>query len=307
MNKKILSSTIAMILSYSAIADTTYFTVINPVEDKKGYLTTPTIGLNPLLIEEGDSLKTINIPLTLSDELPTNGSINYTISHISTNNDDLEIQTGVINLNKTDSSYLIPVEIKGGYLIESDEVFNVTLSNPSFLILSGLYSSRNYTITDNDTTPNISIQDLSVMESNTDFISNLVVSLSRPSGIPFTVDYTTSIDTAKVEDFVIETGTISFEADLLSKTLPVTIKGDLIDEYEETFKVTLSNPTFVTLDKSIATVSIQDNDESPTLSISDNSYLEGGFNRRRIDKCIFIIRIWNINYTCGFFKCWYWR
>ena len=275
MKQKILPFAIASILSISATANSTYFTIINPEKGKENYVTTPTVGLGNLSVLETDQDNIVSIPLVFSNDLPTNASIDYQISHVTTLDSDLIIKSGTVNVKQYSGISSIPVTIKGDYSIENDKDFNITLSNPKFLVLSTTNNSKDYTLIDNDVTPTVSIQDKTIIEADIDVIGQVVVSLSNPSGIPFTVDYAMSLDTASASDVDLETGTLSFEIGEAQKTIPITIKGDNIDENDENVKITLSNPTIVTLDKSVANIIIQDDDTAPSVTLSDSHIFEG--------------------------------
>jgi hypothetical protein len=75
------------------------------------------------------------------------------------------------------------------------------------------------------------------------------VSLSAPSQLAVTVNYTTADGTATVADgdYVAVGGTLTFAPGDLSKTVLVTVNGDVKLEGDETFTVTLSGPTNATI------------------------------------------------------------
>ena len=55
--------------------------------------------------------------------------------------------------------------------------------------------------------------------------------------------------------------------------MPVT--GDLLDEIDENFTVTLTNPTNATISDGIGLGTIADNDPPPTLTVNDVTVAEG--------------------------------
>ena len=91
-----------------------------------------------------------------------------------------------------------------------------------------------------------------------------------------TVDWATSDGTATAgEDYTAASGTLVFEVGDTSKTIRVALTDDTATEGDETFTVTLSNPTVAQLGDSSAIGTIQDNDvrESVTIiNVSDGVY-----------------------------------
>ncbi len=70
------------------------------------------------------------------------------------------------------------------------------------------------------------------------------VSLSSPSDVPVTVDYVTSPGTADSGvDFKPISGTLTFDPGVTTRSIVVPTIDDLDSEGDETFTVTLSNPT----------------------------------------------------------------
>ena len=71
---------------------------------------------------------------------------------------------------------------------------------------------------------------------------DFTVTLSRASAETVTVDYATSNGTATAEsDYTATSGTLTFAADDLSKTVSVPVLDDAVDEESETFTLTLSD------------------------------------------------------------------
>ena len=71
---------------------------------------------------------------------------------------------------------------------------------------------------------------------------DFTVTLSRASAETVTVDYATSNGTATAEsDYTATSGTLTFAADDLSKTVSVPVLDDAVDEEAETFTLTLSD------------------------------------------------------------------
>ena len=113
-------------------------------------------------------------------------------------------------------------------------------------------------------TPTISVSDASAKEGSS---VAFAVSLSAASSQQVTVAYATSGGTATSgTDFTETTGTLTFAANETSKTVSVATTGDSDDEADETFTLTLSNPTNATLGDATATGTINDDDEAAPLT-----------------------------------------
>ena len=130
---------------------------------------------------------------------------------------------------------------------------------------------------DNEPFPELSIEDASAGEEagSMDF----TVSLSPKSTQTVTVRYAITNDTARQgSDYTASpaTATLTFAPGEDQKTISASLINDNIDEDDETFTVTLSNPQNAVLDQNrgAATGTIRDNDET-ALSIGDASGFEG--------------------------------
>src|SRR5205814_1186520 len=127
----------------------------------------------------------------------------------------------------------------------SDEVFVVELANPtSGAVINQDYAEADVAISDDDTS-SISLDDVSVIEGNSGTTSaTFAVSLSTPADHAVTVDYGTANGTALApSDYTAVSGMLTFAAGQTSKTITVLVKGDTLDESNETFFVNLSAAT----------------------------------------------------------------
>ena len=126
----------------------------------------------------------------------------------------------------------------------------------------------------------VSINDVNVTEGdNADVTANFNVSLSAASTQDVYVNYTLEGQSATLgTDFENISGRLKIQAGQTSANIPVTIKGDLIDEFDETFIVHLSGPLNAYLQKPDALGTIVDNDAEPSLTIADVTANEGSFS-----------------------------
>ena len=158
------------------------------------------------------------------------------------------------------------------------ETFTVKLSDPVNATLATDGTVATGTINDNDDPAVLSIADATaVIEGGS---ASFVVSMGA-SEKQVTVSYETEDGTAaEPGDYTSTSGALTFEAGATTKTVTVVTANDTVDEADgETFTVKLSDPVNATLatDGTVATGTINDNDDPAVLSIADaTAVIEGG-------------------------------
>lgn len=179
------------------------------------------------------------------------------------------------------SSRTLTVNVSGDLIVEDDESFLVTLSNPSGNTIIDDESATGI-IRDDDQPPSPSLE---IVATNADRdegdagLTPFVFTVTRDDNTTdaTTVDYsvvTTGSNAADIDDFngnVLPNGRVTFFSGQVSQTITVNVTGDFINEADETFTVMLSNPTGqATITKESATGTIRDDDQTapPTLAIS---------------------------------------
>lgn len=110
--------------------------------------------------------------------------------------------------------------------------------------------------------PSLSINDVSVLEGDAGFkLVVFQISLSAPSNLAVSVQYSTTNGTATSPvDYQATNGSTVFSPGQTIKTFSVTVTGDVDVELDETFTVTLSNPTSAALARAQGTGTIQNDD-----------------------------------------------
>lgn len=98
----------------------------------------------------------------------------------------------------------------------------------------------------------------------------ITVTLNQVANKALTVNYAASGGTATSgSDYTAQSGTLSFAVGDLRKTFSVPILNDSLDEASETISLTLSSPVNIDLGMpSVARLSINDDDSTPTLQVS---------------------------------------
>lgn len=122
------------------------------------------------------------------------------------------------------------------------------------------------------------IGDVEVKEgaAGTTTTAYLTVTLSEPTSRSVSFAYTTANGTAVAgEDYVAKSGTLTFSVGQTSRRIGVKVKGDDLDEFNETFTVQLSKPAGATISRKTGTVTIRDDDPAPSVRIEDVSVTEG--------------------------------
>ena len=98
--------------------------------------------------------------------------------------------------------------------------------------------------------------------------------LSRPSATTATVAYATSSGTATAsDDYVADSGTLTFEPGVITKTITIDIQDDADDENDETMLVSLSDASNVSVGTpDTAIVTIHDDDGAPEVRFRQSEY-----------------------------------
>ena len=156
---------------------------------------------------------------------------------------------------------------------EGDEVFELILSYPFNARLSETEGEDRGigTIRDGDLGFELS-GDMDVGEAAGNVV--LTVTLNEPQGEALTVEYATSDGTATAgTDYTTTSGTLNFAAGDTVQVITVPITNDDRDDSDdrETFTVTLSNESALSIRNATATITIVDDDDPPTLSVTGGS------------------------------------
>jgi len=167
----------------------------------------------------------------------------------------------------------ITVPILEDDIDESDEQFTLTMvfaGNATISSDSNLRTGTG-TITDNDSAPIVSINSVTMTEGDsTTSQATLTLSLTNRSAFPITLRARTLAGTAlATEDYVAFDNTVTVSAGQTSITVPVQIVGDLAYELTDALTVELSEPTNATLNVAVGSITINNNDAIPSLSVVD--------------------------------------
>jgi len=147
----------------------------------------------------------------------------------------------------TNLSQTVTVNVAGDTKDEFDETFNVNLSGETNATLAK--GTGVATLTNDDTPPTVTINDVSLTEENAGTTFQFTVTLSAVSGKPISVAYATADGTATVadNDYAAADDTLAFAPGVQFLPVTVLVNGDLVPENDETFNVNLSNADNATL------------------------------------------------------------
>ncbi len=268
----------------TATDETITFSIGSPSGATLGSQTTATLN-----IVENDSPPSVTLGLSNSP-LAENGGVatlTATLSHKSVENVTANLGfTGTATGGGTDyTASAAGIQVAAGSLSNTatltgdDDALDEDSETIIVDITSVTNGSENGTqqvtasITDDDATPTLSIDDVSLSEGNSGTSSfDFTVSLSAASALTVTVVYATADDTATTADgdyAAVAGTTLTFNPGDTSKTASVQVNGDTRHEANETFLVNLSSPSNATLSDGQGTGTINNDDAVPSLSIDD--------------------------------------
>jgi CSLREA domain-containing protein len=229
-------------------------------------------------VTEGNTNKTITVTRTGAHD--TSASFHYASSAGSaTNGSDYDDVSGDLTFAPGEVTKTFDVPIHEDNIFEGDETVTLTLSNVTGGATLGSPSSATLTINDNDSAPNITIDDLSQAEGNgggtTPFV--FTVHLSNPSTSAVSINFTTADDTAKVSDsdYTANTDTLVIPPNSTSGIITVQVGADAKLEPNETFFVNLTGATGGAITDNQAIGTIENDDAAPTFAIDNVSISEG--------------------------------
>jgi hypothetical protein len=230
-----------------------------------------TIALTTSALSVQENAGTVSITATRTGGSSGAVSVSYATSNgTATAGSDYVAASGTLSWASGDTaSKTITVTVLSDTLVEGDETFGVALSSPTGGATLGSPSAATVTIVDVITPGTIALTASSfTVQENAGTVSITATRTGGSSGA-VGVSYATSNGTATAgSDYTAAAGTILWASgDTAPKTFTVTVNDDAAMEGNETFTVTLSNPTGGAAlgSPSSATVTIVDNDGAGTM------------------------------------------
>ena len=187
---------------------------------------------------------------------------------------DYAAVSGTLHFAPGELTKTVNVPILGDTLVEADETFDLTLLDATNANIGDVDFGVGTIV--NDDFPTLSIADASVTEGNSG-TTDLTFTVTRSArAVASTVKWATSNGTATAgSDYAAASGTLSFAAGELTKTITVKVTGDTAVETTETLLLTLSAPTGATIARAQATGTIVNDDVAATFAVNDVRVNEG--------------------------------
>ena len=242
----------------------------------------PTISVEDQTVNEGaldpgDLLEDEGFPFQLTLSAASVQPVRFKVRRV-----ELASDTATDDALKHGILYLEQGEIAAGetsVYLRADIILDDTLDEPDETFTLEIYDFENatagdqtrstITIEDDDDPPSVSVADAEATEGSP---AEFAVTLSAASGKTVTVGVATSIessDTAAAGDFTaVPATTLTFMPGDTAKTVMVQTTADTLDEPDETFTLTLSSPSNVTLGDATAKGSITNNDNTALASVT---------------------------------------
>ena len=223
-----------------------------------------------------ESAGTVTLTVQRTSDTNTPVSVDYaTADGTATNGLKYTATNGTLAFGAGETNQTIVVPILNDGFVEGTKTFQVILSNPTNAVL-GTRTNATVSITDNDAGVQFQFATYSVAEDAGAVLIGVV--RGDDGTLPVTVDLaTTDLTATSGLDYTGITNTLSFAPTERFKLVPIPILNDSLKEANETFRVTLSNPTGGTLGSTkTTTVTIVDNDqgfqfESATYSVAEDA------------------------------------
>lgn len=188
---------------------------------------------------------------------------------------DYTATSGTVTIPAGQTVRPVTVPVRSDALDEVDEYFFLLITNVDG-VDTGRAAGQVY-IADDDAAPNVRLGAVTVTEGNagSSVTANMPVTLSAVSARRVTVGWTTVDVTAVAPaDYTAASGTVTINPGSTSATIPVVVKGDNVDEPNETLTVNVTSVSNGFGPAVGGAVRITDDDVA-ALSVGDASVAEG--------------------------------
>ena len=243
----------------------------------------PEISVDAPSVDEGASGANATLRFTVSLDAASGREVTVayaeTTGGTATQDTDYAALAGdTLTFDAGETSKHIDITVTGDDIDEDNETVKVQLSSPGNATLFGGKATLDATgtITDDDDAPTVSVANATaVTEGNdpkTTVDMRFAVTLSAASSRTVTVPYTLGGSATKDDDYTAPNPTsLTISAGSTSADIVVPVKGDELDEANETITVALGTPTNATISTTqgagTATGTITDDESTPTATL----------------------------------------
>jgi hypothetical protein len=248
----------------------------------------PVLSVNDPTVPEGTGTsRSLAFTVTLAPASSTTVTVDYaTADATATAGSDYTARSGTLTFMPGVTTLTVSVAITTDFVDELDETMLLNLTLPSGSPATIADAQGEGRIIDDDG-PTISVNDITVAEGDagtTD--ATFTVVLSTASVQPVTVSAATANDSAVAPgDYTALPAptTLTIPAGQTTGTLTVAVAGDVVDEADERFRITLSAPVGGTLSDNVGLATIADDDPPSTLRIDDARIAEGSVGSTSVE------------------------
>ncbi len=206
--------------------------------------TSVTLAVSPSSVTE-DGTANLVYTFTRSGVTTNALTVNYTIGGTATNGTDYTSISTSVTFAANSSTATLIVDPTADTTVEPDETVILTLATGTGYTV-GTPNTATGTI-NNDDFSQLSINDITVVEGK-DNNAILTVTVDNPNSQQISVNYATEpIDATPNVDYTSKTGTITIAANTSTATISIPILNDNLNEADEAFTITLSNPVNATI------------------------------------------------------------
>ena len=263
--------TYSVVLSNAIGADLSVTTGIGTITDDDNF---PTLSINNVNGNEGQTFSfvvTLSAPSGLTVIVPFS-----TLGVSATAGQDYTATSGTVTFAPGVTQQTVVVQTLGDAALEASETFQVVLGTPS----NATINVDTGTGTIADVPPQVVLSVTSVEHTEGDVGTTNFVFLASLSGgttVPVIVTFATADGTATVvnNDYIGQTGTLTFAAGETSKSITIAVVGGLLVEPNETFSLNLNRVSGPTNATATGIGTITNDDGIPTLVISDVTVVPG--------------------------------
>jgi hypothetical protein len=210
-------------------------------------------------------------------------SVNWAVSGAAVNGTDFTggvPPSGSVTFGVGESSKVITINVAGDTVVEPDEAFTVTLSNPSAASVTIGTASAQGLIENDDASLSIAAADAVKPEGNAGS-TPFTFTVTRTGDTDSAVSAQWSVSGAAVDgsDFQggsLPSGIVSFAAGQTTQTITVNVAADTVIESDEAFTVTLSNSSVgAVIGTAQAQGLIENDDGALSIAATDADKAEG--------------------------------